>query len=69
LGSLKDKVYDTKHHTLEDLRNITLFEISTVSPEELQKDNMFHKLYQMRLVRRAKITVISCSTDKFYYIF
>jgi hypothetical protein len=34
----------TQSTTLEDLRNITPFEISTVSLEELQKDNVFHKL-------------------------
>jgi hypothetical protein len=30
-GNSKDKVHDTNHHTLEELRNITPHKISTVS--------------------------------------
>jgi hypothetical protein len=44
-GSLKDKVYKTNPHTLEELRNNICHEISAVSREELQRVNtsVFHR--------------------------
>jgi hypothetical protein len=44
-GNSKDKVQDTNHHTLEELRNITPHKISTVFWEKLQRDNVLHKVY------------------------
>jgi hypothetical protein len=37
VGSLKDKVYETTPHTLEELINTILIEISAISEEELQR--------------------------------
>jgi hypothetical protein len=42
-GSLKNKVYKTNSHTLEELRNNICHEISAISGEELQRVNMFHR--------------------------
>jgi hypothetical protein len=38
-GSLKDTVYETNPHTLEELRHNIRGEISTISGEELQRVN------------------------------
>jgi len=40
-GSIKDKVYETTPHTLEELTNTTRIEISAISEEELQRVNVF----------------------------
>jgi hypothetical protein len=42
-GSLKDRVYKTNTHTLEELGHNIHREISTISGEELQRVNMFRR--------------------------
>jgi hypothetical protein len=39
VGSLKDKVYETNPHTLEELKNDIRHVISTISGQEQQRGN------------------------------
>jgi hypothetical protein len=45
MGKLKDKVYKTNLHTLEELRNNICSKISAIFREELQRvsNNVFHR--------------------------
>jgi hypothetical protein len=67
LGSLKDKVYKTTPHTLEELRNITHCEISTISREELQrvKKNVFRR-HLNASDPEGNIFSMCCSIGEFY---
>jgi len=65
VGNLKVKVYKTNPHTLEKLRNIICYEISTISREELQRvnNNAFH------VYTKGKCFNISCSSGEFLFKF
>jgi len=65
VGNLKVKVYKTNRHTLEKLRNIICYEISTISREELQRvnNNAFH------VYTKGKSFNISCSSGEFLFQF
>jgi hypothetical protein len=63
-GSLKDKVYKTNPHILEELRNDIHCEISAVSREELQRVNMFSGALSA-FGQEGNIFSICCSTGEF----
>lgn len=64
--SLKDKVYKTNSHILEERRNNIHYKISEISGEEIQRVNtsLFHR-YNECIQSEGKVFSICCSTDKF----
>jgi hypothetical protein len=64
-GSLKNKVYKTDPHTLEEVRHDIRREISTVSGEEFQKVNNVFRRYTECIWSGGQHFSICCSTGEF----